>query len=218
LYGPEQREARAVWANVLRGAALVAAVLRRVHDLASILAECAAAEVDLTVPIDTPHSRTVELDPVWALLCPSSPPTLLCAAVAGPGPEEGEFDGVGDDPEEEEAAAIKDILAMILRYPGVDANAAVGSEGVSAMDVAVAKADLVTCDALSKASLRNRFSFSSQDGGAAGGMRTVAVVLDPKDEVNIARFMPVAGTGLVYGSKTGRVRATSSRGRMSTST
>jgi hypothetical protein len=134
--------------------------------------------------------------------------------VAGPGPGEEAWAFDGDNPEKEEEEALKSILAMILRYPGIDANASVGREGVSAMEVAVAKADLVSCDALSKASLANRFSFPSDDVGMAGGMRTVAVVLDPRDEVNIARFMPVAGTGLVYGSKTGRVRATSSRGRM----
>jgi hypothetical protein len=185
-----------------------------VDALAAALAECAAAEVDLTAPIDTPVSRSVDLDPIWATLCPSSPPTLLCATVAGPGPGEGAWAFDGDNPEEEEEEALKSILAMILRYPGIDANASVGREGVSALEVAVAKADVVSCDALSKASLANRFSFPSDDVGVVGGMRTVAVVLDPRDEVNIARFMPVAGTGLVYGSKTGRVRATSSRGRM----
>jgi hypothetical protein len=48
LYGPQQREARVAWANLLREFAFAAAVRRSVDALAAALAECAAAEVDLS--------------------------------------------------------------------------------------------------------------------------------------------------------------------------
>jgi hypothetical protein len=37
-------------------------------------------------------------------------------------------------------------------------------------------------------------------------MHTAAVITDEADEVNIAQFHTIAGCGLVYGTKSGKVR------------
>jgi activator-of-BECN1-regulated-autophagy protein 1 len=38
-------------------------------------------------------------------------------------------------------------------------------------------------------------------------LKTVSVLLDEDDEVNIAQFHPIPGNGIVYGTKRGKVKA-----------
>lgn len=51
-----------------------------------------------------------------------------------------------------------------------------------------------------------RFSNEGSYGFSKDSLRTVAIIANTEDEVNIAQFHAIPGLGIVYGTKQGKVR------------